>query len=735
MQEKSIYEITDPATGEKWEVSTVGELTDEDVQNVMRAVGSRPSPRVDSVTLTGGKPLAAKKGSTRLPASASERFPAPPLGDSQDPLRARFGLDRELPGASAALVRGTEPLADSLRRSITAPALVAGTLGDIGLQGVSDLAQGRPLMSTDPKSAGARLGDLAFSLVPLRQEGEALINGGVPAALDTLGKHFARDPFDLLLQGVAARGLMKSPAVRTLGDVSKAAMTSLDLSAVGRQGLPLAVTHPGRVVPALGDMVKAGLSETGAQQVAARARRPMGSPSLPPPPLVAEASLSPVPSGGVPPLFSEASPVAVAKAPRVPTGAPPPAGPTRPVELPSAPVPQAPPLVQSSAEARNLRPIQTKPGVYRVPSELLDELLNPPTSAAGALDRATRPDALAPIATPGTVQVPDLRPGGSPVVPPVAEAPPVAGSDLSSPPMVTEPVPVVATPAPRPSPEAFGLDLSSSELFRGSKTLESIPVVGKLFAPGRRAFDSYLQSLRRGAFDDMAAKLEEQGLSYETHPELYRDAATWVNRLSGSGDAGPIPKPVADLMFAPKLTASRFELLNPSKYLQLAPEVRKVAVRDALAATGAGLGTLWMASRIPGVKVGTDPEDSATFGKITLADGKTHYDIWGGMLPYARLAALALTGSEKTGPAASKRLESMLAPLPSYGLDAMRGTDFTGQELDPLGGLADRFTPLVLQDMRDAIKEKGAAGVLTASPSILGVGVQTYESKKGEPRR
>jgi len=236
-------------------------------------------------------------------------------------------------------------------------------------------------------------------------------------------------------------------------------------------------------------------------------------------------------------------------------------------------------------------------------------------------------------------------------------------------------------------------------------------------------------------WDDSAAKLTAQGLDPASSPQTYRDLATWINRASGKGDASllDLAPPIRDAIFAPQLTASRLELLNPSSYVNLSAPVRKMALKQVATAVGAGMGVLALAAR-SGMDVGSDPE-SADFGKVVSPDGKIRYEVFAGFTPFARLAALTMTGKfDKVEELAGKRGEALLSPMHSLAFSAFRGKNFQGEPFDPLSETGNRFIPLALQDMRDAVREEGfPAGVLAASPSLVGVGVQAYSKKKAKP--
>ncbi len=737
--QKRLYEIE--SGGQTWEIESERDLTDEDVQSALRGIGERPSPRVDSITFSGGMSAKAKKPPGVAWRDAKVPLAQPPSpGDSQEDLgnAALAGMGEGIKKMNPELRHWGE----SLSRQVIMPFATGLEIGDIGAQAFQDIGSGRPLMSTEPGSVGARLGNLALGMIPLRNEGQAFFTGspqnpqgGPFAAVDALREDWANDPAGTIINLFAAGKLATHPLVKSTNGVSKTILTSADISAPGRQGAILGVNNPKAAFAAGRDMIAAIKSDPVAEQIAARNARPMdgSSPAAPvPAPTGRSTSVAVVPAAVKSPApVAKVSPRPV----RVPTGEPAPAGPTHTVEVPAAPVPSAPSMGQSGRTVRNSRPIQTSPGVYRAPSELLDEVVTPPASAAGALDRATRPDALAPVATPGQVQVPDLRPVGaspnvpvgSPVVPPVVESPAPSLGTLGG-----EPVPVAPAVKPRPSPTSFGLDLSSSELYSGSKVVEALPLgIGKVVRKSRIAYDTYLSSLRRGVWDDTAASLEKAGITPEAQPQVYHDLGKWISRASGVGDASllDLAPPVRDALFAPRLTASRLEILNPMAYYKLSPPVRALAVKQVATAVASGLGVLALA-KANGCKVGDDPE-SSDFGKVILPDGKTRYECFAGFTPYARLAALAMRGSPKTGKVLGTRAESLLAPMQGLAAAAFRGKTITGDDFDPLSETGKRFVPLVVQDMASGIRELGGVeGIFKASPSIVGVGTQIYSKAK-----
>ena len=138
--------------------------------------------------------------------------------------------------------------------------------------------------------------------------------------------------------------------------------------------------------------------------------------------------------------------------------------------------------------------------------------------------------------------------------------------------------------------------------------------------------------------------------------------------------------------------------------------------------------------------------ESADFGKIKL--GNTRYDIWGGFQQYVRGAAQFISGTyidTTTGRQIAlgegykaptrkdivmRLLESKEAPWLSLVSTLMEGKTWDGQPIRLPVEIADRFIPMVAQDMYELAQERGPAlGLPMALPAVFGVGVQTYGSK------
>ncbi len=203
-------------------------------------------------------------------------------------------------------------------------------------------------------------------------------------------------------------------------------------------------------------------------------------------------------------------------------------------------------------------------------------------------------------------------------------------------------------------------------------------------------------------------------------------------------------------------------------YTKLPPAIRKAAAIDMAKFTGVGLATLGLmlaykkATGDDSIEIESDPR-SSDFGKIKV--GNTRWDIWGGFQPYARLISQVVSGESKSantgriyeldgkkfgGRTTFDQLGTFgrgkLAPtwgevadyfsrrtLDQKTLDHTFDIPFYSEDNPSQGHitltdeLLKNVTPLLFNDVIDAMKDKGVSALFTVGvPSALGVGVQTY---------
>lgn len=291
------------------------------------------------------------------------------------------------------------------------------------------------------------------------------------------------------------------------------------------------------------------------------------------------------------------------------------------------------------------------------------------------------------------------------------------------------------------------------EAFR-SNLAEKLPAFGWLAKASNRAYSGFLNKLRADVFEDLYRKAEATGqfqIDPETklsrEPQIAKDLADFVNAATGRGDLGKFERAAGLLngvFFSPRLLASRLQIMNPVTYVKMDKFVRQEALKTVLGSAAMGATVLTLA-KMAGADVGTDPR-SADFGKIKV--GNTRYDIWGGFQQWIvgafRLATgkaiSSATGKEMRlgkGYKATTRwdiiqriFESKASPLASFVLGFLKGKDAQGDEFKVPVEVAERFIPIIWQDVMDLSQDKGFVKSLGINlPEAFGVGVQTYGDK------
>ena len=277
-----------------------------------------------------------------------------------------------------------------------------------------------------------------------------------------------------------------------------------------------------------------------------------------------------------------------------------------------------------------------------------------------------------------------------------------------------------------------------------------IPIIREPLLASNRAADGFLNTSRYEMYMKGKSMLERQGITRENSPEHYEALGKWVMNMTGRGNLLKMLEDshsgrviASNTFFGARLMASRFNLLNPLYYAKMPKEVRVEALKDIMTYTAMVTATA-LAAAAAGATVSTDIDD-ADFLKIKF--GNTKYDISGGMVQYIRTylrlnrmfsnrlfkPEMPQKEKDKYAQYALGSIQNFftykLAPNTSYLLSAARGKDPLGRPFDPSDAL--KIYPMYVDDMVTAYKENGLVSLATIGvPSILGVGVQTYDENQ-----
>ncbi len=246
----------------------------------------------------------------------------------------------------------------------------------------------------------------------------------------------------------------------------------------------------------------------------------------------------------------------------------------------------------------------------------------------------------------------------------------------------------------------------------------------------------------------------------------------FIYDITGRGTLGPLNSQaplISALMFSGRLQSSRVRL--PFNLLNGDPVIRKMAARNLVAFVGAATSilTALQMTGVAGVEKGPlEFKDKKKFGPISVptsfdidlnpvsADwgkikiGPTTIDLWAGYQPLARFMMNVAVGERKGRPtlaypggvtsdvdflrSVATLARNKASPAAGAVVDTLRGVNAIGEDVDftSPGGIKteafNRFVPLVVQDIVDAVREAGWAQGLAALPAIPGAGVQTYRT-------
>jgi hypothetical protein len=286
-----------------------------------------------------------------------------------------------------------------------------------------------------------------------------------------------------------------------------------------------------------------------------------------------------------------------------------------------------------------------------------------------------------------------------------------------------------------------------NEDYMNANFIMNVPIVGGGLKMSERAANGFLNTARYELYMKFKKNLESQGITRQSDPKAYKDAAKWAMNMTGRGnllksfehsDAQTL---LGNTFYGARLMASRFNMLNPYAYYKMHPAARKQAMIDMASWVGTQIAVAYSLSKIPGVSVSTNPDDS-DFMQVRYKNKV--YDLTGGMATYARtflrlteagLAKLDEPGyiakekGKKAGESTIKFFRNKLAPNTSMAFDYFFNST-SGKDFDPKDAL--RAYPMYVDDVVDAWKDQGVTSLATVLlPNIIGIGFGSY-ARKGE---
>lgn len=287
-----------------------------------------------------------------------------------------------------------------------------------------------------------------------------------------------------------------------------------------------------------------------------------------------------------------------------------------------------------------------------------------------------------------------------------------------------------------------------------SKWATMFPVLGPGVRASERAYIGFLNKLRADVFEDVAKKFISEGITFEENPQIFKALSNFVNTASGRGEIGKLGEQASvflnAMFFSPRYQMSRVQMMNPGWYIKQPRAVRKQAAIAMVKYIGVVASVLSMA-KMAGAEVTINPTDT-DFGRIKI--GKVSYNPLSGFQPWIRVTAQIIMngrvnskdkfevfGSSAVGTQSGldwlfRFSQTKFAPVPSLISDLLRRETLMGEKLTVQGELLDKFVPIYIQDITDAVQEAGLeGGIMVGLPAFFGVSTQVYTTPKKEKKK
>ena len=316
---------------------------------------------------------------------------------------------------------------------------------------------------------------------------------------------------------------------------------------------------------------------------------------------------------------------------------------------------------------------------------------------------------------------------------------------------------VSETGKPAPSfAERMGLDLAATEEVFNKTIGDKFKKYSGINKAGR-AHTAFLNKLRSDQFVAFMEASKKAGRDAEQMPAVAKQFAKFINDATGRGslnvgkwklerNAGTL----SDVFFAPKNMSGQIrtwnQVLNPYRYYQADPIIRKQALKSLFAIAGVGMGMGELA-KLAGANVSNDPT-STDFRKIVVGD--TRIDLFGGYQQFP-VAAMRLMLNKTTSPGqdgnegrttdmgagkfgmptrqsvAERFFTNRLSPVAAFVWAWMGNREFDGKPFEVKKALFDRVQPIAVHDMIELAQEDPKLAAILTPLLITGIaGTQTY---------
>lgn len=297
-----------------------------------------------------------------------------------------------------------------------------------------------------------------------------------------------------------------------------------------------------------------------------------------------------------------------------------------------------------------------------------------------------------------------------------------------------------------------------------SRWLNKIPKAlgGGIIRGSQRAYVTFLNRLRADTFDAMLGSLQK---GPEPTTEEIKAIADYINIATGRGDLGKFQQAgeaLNTVFFAPRLVASRFQILGGYPYFKASGRTKNLVLREyAKFLTGAALVyAIGMALQDEEDKaVEIDPR-SSDFLKLRYGD--TRVDPLGGLIQATVFLSRVVSGEKKqlsgkvvpirdsyrlmnlfrenprkdkvrygadnTFDVGANFLRSKFSPSFGAAVDILTGETVVGEKTTPTEVGYKMVMPITFGEAKETLEAHGMpAGPALTIISLFGMGVQTYD--------